>query len=233
MQTISITHWRTYPVIARCVPFGLFIGMLVFVSLFPPTTIDGAETAVASWMVVGRGALVALTLAWFWPSYSELRRTAPARWMDWLLAVGVGFAVFLAWIGFDQDWAVLSRSVGFIPHDPEGATDWLKASARLAGFALVVPVMEELFWRSFLLRWIQRREFLAVDPGRVGARAFLITMVLFSLEHDHWLGGAVAGASYNWLYMRSANLWVPILAHATTNAVLGGWIMYTGNWQYW
>jgi CAAX prenyl protease-like protein len=64
-------------------------------------------------------------------------------------------------------------------------------------------------------------------------RAFLITTVLFSLEHDRWLAGALAGALYNWLYMRSGNLWVPIAAHGVTNAVLGVWILHTRNWQFW
>jgi hypothetical protein len=80
---------------------------------------------------------------------------------------------------------------------------------------------------------IKRDDFLAVEPRRVGWVAVLASTVLFSLEHDRWLGGAVAGAAYTWLYMRLRNLWVPILAHATTNGVLGGWILWTRNWHFW
>ena len=110
---------------------------------------------------------------------------------------------------------------------------WPLALARLAGLALVVPVMEELFWRSFLLRWLASRDFMRVEPRRVGVKAFLITTALFALEHDRWLAGAIAGAAYNWLYMRSGNLWVPIAAHALTNLILGCWILATESWQYW
>jgi CAAX prenyl protease-like protein len=107
------------------------------------------------------------------------------------------------------------------------------AALRLAGLALVVPVMEELFWRSFILRWIENHDFLSVSPRSVGARAFLIVTVLFALEHDHWFAGAVAGMAYNWLYMRSGNLWVAIASHAVTNACLGVWVLYTEQWQFW
>jgi CAAX prenyl protease-like protein len=61
----------------------------------------------------------------------------------------------------------------------------------------------------------------------------MITTVLFGVEHNQWLAGAIAGAAYNWLYMRSGNLWVPVCAHALTNAALGVWIIATGNWQFW
>ena len=227
-----ISRWRSDPAIARCGPFALFIALLVLGSQLSPFLGERGASDAASWLVVARGAIVALALAWFWPAYHELRKPSPAA-ADWLLAALGGFAVFLVWIGLDQDWAVLSRSAGFIPHDPEGGTDWFKALARLAGFALVVPVMEELFWRSFLLRWLERHDFLSVAPRLVGMRAFLITTVLFSLEHDRWLAGAVAGALYNWLYMRSGNLWVPIAAHVVTNAVLGVWILHVQNWQFW
>lgn len=228
-----ISRWRSDPAIARCGPFALFIALIVLGSHLSPFLGERGASDAASWLVVARGAIVALALAWFWPAYSELHKPSPAAAADWLLAALGGFAVFLVWIGLDQEWAVLSRSTGFIPHDPEGGTDWFKALARLAGFALVVPVMEELFWRSFLLRWLERHDFLSVAPRLVGMRAFLITTVLFSLEHDRWLAGAVAGALYNWLYMRSGNLWVPIAAHAVTNAVLGVWILHTQNWQFW
>jgi hypothetical protein len=182
---------------------------------------------------MARGVVVALALAWFWPAYGELRERGPRDPATWLLAALAGFAVFLIWIWFDQDWAVVARPAGFDPRTPEGETDWLRGSVRLAGMALVVPVMEELFWRSLVLRWIERHDFLTVAPRQVGMRAFVITTALFAIEHNRWFAGVVAGVVYNVLYMRSGNLWVPILAHAVTNGSLGVWILYTESWQFW
>jgi hypothetical protein len=229
-----MNRFRDDPVIARAAPFLLFIGFLMLGSALPRAIAVLGLDLPASWLVVARGAIIALVLLWFWRGYSELRRPAQAaRPADWALAVATGVVVFLLWVGIDQDWAVLSRPAGYRPLHADGSVDWVQALARLSGFALVVPVMEELFWRSLVLRWIERHDFLAVAPREVGWRAFAITTVLFALEHDRWLAGAIAGAAYNWLYMRSGNLWVPIVAHAVTNGVLGLWVLQTGRWEFW
>jgi len=208
--------------LARCAPFGIFIAMLMLGSVLPSPHV-----------VLVRSILVALALAWFWRSYGELRRPSPARATHWLLAGSFGLAIFVAWIWLDHDWIVFGTWPGFDPRLPGGTIDWPVALLRLAGSALVVPIMEELFWRSFLLRWLERQDFLALAPGKVGARSFAITTLLFALEHNQWLAGAIAGAAYNALYIRSGNLWVPILAHVVTNGALGAWILATGSWQFW
>ena len=225
--------WRDDPVIARAAPFLLFIAFLILGSALPGLVTVLDFNVPTSWLVVARGATIGLVLLWFWRGYAELRRPSPARPADWTLGVVVGVAVFLAWISLDQDWAVLSRSDGYRPLLADGSVDWVQALARLAGFSLVVPVMEELFWRSLVLRWIERHDFQSLAPREVGWRAFVITTALFALEHDRWFAGALAGAAYNWLYMRSGNLWVPIVAHAVTNGVLGIWVLQTGSWEFW
>ena len=93
--------------------------------------------------------------------------------------------------------------------------------------------MEELFWRSLAMRWIDGRDFLAVNPRRVSFVAFALSSALFALEHSQWLAGLLAGAAYGWLYLRSGNLWIPIISHATTNGILALWIVATGSWRFW
>jgi len=208
--------------LARCVPFCLFIALLALSS-----TLD------LDWLVAGRAALVALALLWFWPGYSELKKPPPAHLGYWLLAVLAGVAVFFAWTRLDQGWMVLGRAGGFDPRLHDGSMNWSYALARLAGFILVVPVMEELFWRSFLLRWLEQSNFLQADPRKTRWRTFLATSVVFGFEHSQWFAGVLAGMIYNGLYMRTRNLWVPLLAHAVTNGVLGVWILHTGSWQFW
>lgn len=202
----------------RVAPFAIFIAFLAAQSLF----------AIASpWLAAARGLAVAAALVFFWPRYTELRGPrSPAK--EWILAVVVGFALFAAWIHLDLPGLAHEAGPGF---DPRG--DMALAGLRLAALALVVPVTEELFWRSFLLRWIDSRDFLAMDPRRASLAAFALSSALFASEHSLWLAGLLAGMCYTWLYMRSANLWIPIASHAITNGSLGLWILATGNWRYW
>ena len=119
------------------------------------------------------------------------------------------------------------------PLAADGSIDWSLALMRLAGSALVVPLMEELFWRSLVMRWLDEADFLAVDPARIGLRAVLFSSIAFGLEHSQWAAGMLAGLVYGWLYVRSGNLWIPIAAHAVTNAGLGVWVLATGAWYFW
>ena len=218
--------WKK-PAVARVFPFGIFIALLAA----QPLLEGHADTR---WLVVARGLAVAAILAFFWREYAELRAAPRARPLHWLAAVVAGAAVFGLWITLDADWMTMGEGGrGFVPLRPDGSLDATLAALRLAGFALVVPVMEELFWRSFLMRWIDRREFLCVDPRRASLAAFGVSCALFAVEHSSWLAGLVAGAAYAGLFMLGRNLWLPIVAHATTNALLGFWILATGNWRFW
>ena len=185
-------------------------------------------------MAVARGLVVAALLAFYWNRYTELRAGPPVPAVHWLAALAAGAAVFGFWIAFDSGWAVIGEGGrGFVPLRPDGSLDVPLAALRLAGLALVVPVMEELFWRSFLMRWIDRRDFLSADPRAASLLAFGVSCALFAVEHSQWFAGLIAGAAYAGLYMLSRNLWVPIVSHATTNALLGFWILATGNWRFW
>ena len=166
--------------------------------------------------------------------YGELaRQTLPdARELAW--AVGVGLLVFALWIHLDAPWMTVGEPTAtFHPLDAAGRIDLWLVAMRWVGAALMVPVMEELFWRSFLMRWIQRPDFLAVDPTRVGLRAVVIATFLFVLAHPLWLAATLAGLAYAWLYLRSGRLWSSVIAHAVTNGALGVWVVCSGQWQFW
>jgi hypothetical protein len=206
----------------RIAPFALFIAFLA------------AGPFVASpWPHVLRGLAVAALLAAFWRRYRELGQ-GRVRPRYWFLAVASGLLVFAVWIGLDSGWMVVGdMGKGFAPLKADGSVDWVLAGLRLFGLALVVPVMEELFWRSFLMRWIDKRDFLAMDPRHASFLAFTLSSALFALEHTQWLAGLIAGVVYTWLYKKTGNLRVPITSHAVTNGTLGIWILATGNWTYW
>ena len=121
----------------------------------------------------------------------------------------------------------------FVPLNADGSLDWPLIVVRILGAAAVVPVMEELFWRSFVQRWIDRQDFLALAATEVSLPALLFASLLFGLEHGQWLAGAIAGLAYGYLYRRSGSLWPPIVAHGLTNLLLGLWVVSTGQWQFW
>jgi hypothetical protein len=228
---MSVSQLRSDPILARALPFFLFIAFLIAGSWIAPWTEQFGITA--AWLAIARGIIVALALAWFWKAYVELHDAPSASLLQWLAALGVGLVVFLAWITLGQAGAEGEHSGRFTPLLTDGSLDWPMAMLRLAGLALVVPIMEELFWRSLVLRWIDRHDFLALPPRQVGLGAFAIATALFAVEHDQWLAGAIAGAAYGGLYMWSGNLWIPVLSHVVTNGALGVWILYTRNWHFW
>lgn len=61
----------------------------------------------------------------------------------------------------------------------------------------------------------------------------MIGAALFALEHTMLVAGFLAGLAYAVLYMKTANLWSSVLAHAVTNGLLGIWILTTGRWYLW
>jgi CAAX prenyl protease-like protein len=170
-------------------------------------------------------------LAYFWRDYSELKtfRLAPAGVLS---ASAAGVAVLVLWVNLDAGWMTIGTSAGFDP-TTAGRIDWPLVAMRIAGAALVVPVMEELFWRSFAMRWIDTPAFETVEPSQVSIKSLILTSVLFGLEHNLWLAGVVAGLAYGVLYMRHRTIWSPILAHAVTNCLLGIWVVVTSSWSFW
>lgn len=223
------------PAFSRILPFAIYIVFLAIASgLAALQDLGYFRDWDSRWLYPVKAGAVLLALVWLWRHYSELALPVAAKTVDWVIAAIIGVVVFVLWINLDQGWATLgSDSPGFNPASDDGRINWLLVAFRLVGAALIVPVMEELFWRSFVLRWIDNTNFLQVSPAKTSIKAFIITAVLFGIEHNLWLAGILAGIAYGWLYMRSNNLWIPIFSHAITNALLGVWIIRTGSWQLW
>ncbi|MDO8049821.1 CAAX prenyl protease-related protein [Janthinobacterium sp. SUN176] len=208
-----------------------FLAYLSFIAIADMLGRLGVAAQDLRWLyVVKIGVVLGLLLYWR-RSYTELRWT-PLGARAILGALAGGVVVFLLWINLDASWMSIGKPDGFDPRT-DGRIEWSLVVLRIAGAALVVPVMEELFWRSFLLRWIDKPDFLRADPRLASVKAFAISVLLFGFEHNLWLAGMVAGAVYSLLYMRSQSLWSPILAHGVTNGVLGLWIISGGHWIYW
>ncbi|MDO9008211.1 MAG: CAAX prenyl protease-related protein, partial [Thiobacillus sp.] len=204
------------PIFVRSLPFGLYIVLLVLEGLLP----DWLPDFDVRWLYPVKAGLVALALVVLWRYYTELKTRLPLKHV--LLSVGVGVVVLVLWVNLDAGWMLMGEmGKGYNPTDANGQIDWLLVAFRIAGAALVVPLMEELFWRSFLQRWVQQPDFMTLNPAQIGLKALFIASALFAVEHLQWLAGLIAGLAYGWLYIRTRNLWAPIIAHAVTNGMLG------------
>lgn len=217
------------PTLVRSLPFGLYIVLLALEGLLP----DWAPDFDVRLLYPVKAALVALALAVLWRHYGELKTWGlPFRHL--LLSLMAGVVVLVLWVNLDAGWMLMGEvGEGYNPTDETGRIDWWLVAFRIAGAALVVPLMEELFWRSFLQRWVQQPDFLALDPARVGLKALLIVSALFAVAHLQWFAGLIAGLIYGGLYIRTRNLWAPIIAHAVTNGLLGAYVVTTRQWGFW
>lgn len=214
---------------ARCIPFVVFMAFLALRGYVPADL--GLD---ARWIYGVQTLVVAGLMAWYWRGYGELVRQNLPDASETAWAVIVGIIVFVIWIQLDAPWMQLgSATASFVPLDANGQPIWQLIAVRLIGAALVVPLMEELFWRSFLMRWIDNPVFERVDPQQVGARAIVLSTFVFTLAHTLWLAAIVAGLAYAWLYRKTGKLWVAVIAHAVTNGMLGVWVIATGRWEFW
>jgi len=177
---------------------------------------------------------VALVLFYFRHNYTEIRFRELLSPIIIFFASLIGAVVFILWINLDQPFATMGTLRGFDPNlfPAEGMRIFLIVS-RLAGAALVVPIMEELFWRSFLIRYISAPDFSKTPIGHFTWPSFLITTVLFGLEHNLFLAGMLAGIAYNLLLYRTKSLAACIFAHGLTNLALGIYVLQTGKWYFW
>ncbi len=177
---------------------------------------------------------VALLLFLFRKSYTEIRVKDLGERFVFPAAFFAGIAVFLMWINMDFPAAVMGKLQGFDPNMArDGALRLPLTISRLAGAALVVPVMEELFWRSFLIRYVISNDYSKVAIGHFTWTSFLVTAVLFGLEHNLFLAGIIAGLIYNLLLYYTRSLTACIIAHGITNLALGIYVLVTGKWYFW
>jgi uncharacterized protein len=225
------------PASARYLPFAIFMAFIGFDEVIRFLEGKGMialpETALY-YLYPVKVILVAMVLFGFRNYYHELTWRSLARVPVTLAACGTGVLVFVLWIQMDWTLSVSGAPRGF---DPNLITGWglqiVMYSFRIFGAVLVVPVMEELFWRSFFIRYFEDSNFENVPIGNFSWASFLITVVLFGLEHHYFFAGMMAGIAYNLILYRTRDLAQCILAHAVTNLALAIYVITTGQWRFW
>jgi len=113
------------------------------------------------------------------------------------------------------------------------AERWAWIAVRVAGSCVVVPVVEELAFRGFLLRWLVSAEFEHVSPRAWTWSALLLSSVAFGSLHAHWILGTLAGLAFAGVLLRRGRLGDAVLAHALVNAGLAVAVLVFGRWDLW
>ena len=218
-------RWPSAPWIA---PFAVF--MLLLVGL-PILGLSPRADAVV------RVSLLAITLIAIGRPAIDLKISAP------LGTFVVGVAVFAVWVAPDllvPGWrahAVFQNGLtGYltVSMPQEARHDRVVLALRLVRAALLVPILEELFWRGWLPRFLDARDFRSLPLGHFSRTSFVATAVLFGAEHGpFWEVGLVAGLAYNLWMQRTRSLGDVIAAHGVTNLLLGIFVLLTERWEFW
>ena len=235
------------PMLASVVPFVIFLALTAGQGQFGEASrywFYAAKTVVGAWLVWS-----------IWPFVTEM------RWAFSWEAVVVGVGVFVIWVGLDEHYpnvdqliqkylCPLLKSVGLtawcpkppqngLPWNPNlqfgagSAMAWFIIGVRILGSSIVVPPLEEVFYRSFLYRYIIKPDFQSVPLGAFHWQAFLLTAIIFGFSHHEWLAGILCGFAYQGLVCWKKRLGDAMTAHAITNFLLGLWVVGKGAWNFW
>jgi hypothetical protein len=223
-------------VLPRAGPFFLFLLL---------TSCQGQFGAASAYWLYLAKTIIGLWLIWaIHPRVMEM------RWSFSWEAVGIGIGVFAVWVGLSGEWTTqhsLWMKLGITRPPLNPAPAWnpnlqfgsgsglagLFIVGRILGSTFIVPPLEEVFYRSFLYRYLASADFLSVPLYRFLPGPFLITATVFGWSHNEWLAGMLCGAAYQWLVIRRHRLGDAMTAHAITNFLLGLWVVGRGAWQYW
>ena len=218
------------PLLARVLPFVVFLVLTSCQGNLGPEShywVYLAKCVIGAWMI------------WVtWPLISEM------RWAISFEALIAGTLVFILWVALDVLYPKFSQPNDSWDLQKQFGSDsvmvWFFAGVRLAGSTLLVPMLEEVFYRSFLYRYILVPNWMSTAHNSFAVKPFLITSIVFGFTHQQWLAGIVCGMIYQLLVIRTNRIADAITAHAVTNLLLGAWVITQGfgyadkpQWHFW
>lgn len=196
-------------VAARIVPFVVFMLASVTVSALSTHPDLGYPLKTVAMMAV---------IAYFSRCYRHLSFSLDP------VAVVVGIGVGLAWVmlepGTDEP-----DMLGPVLAQLGGLVFLLWAVSRLVGTILLVPLIEELFFRGYVLT--------RIDTGSTASRllAIGVSSALFATLHGRWLAAGLAGIVFALVLLRRGRLIDAVVAHGIANLIVAAWAVWIGRWD--
>ncbi len=240
---------------AHVVPFAVFMAFMIVLQLgggfiewkhpdAPWWRQDPAQLIYPVQTLVTLGFLIR-----YWRSY-----TFTWSWKWSLVAIvfgAIGIGVWLLPTALYDRWGltdkpdgilgylgVSERRDGFDPgifHSP--LAYWGSLTMRFLRAAVVVALVEEIFWRGFLMRFVcdWEGDYWKQPFGRATWRSYLIVTGMFILAHgvSDYPAAFVYGSLTYLLCVWSKSLGACVVMHATANFLMGVYIMKTGHYGLW
>jgi exosortase E/protease (VPEID-CTERM system) len=234
LAAITLTHRMSFFTSNVSQPTNTIVSDPLAAALLAPLLVQMAALMITSafsggfdWLYPVRIGIVTVVLCYFRKIYSRLVRT----W-SWQ-APAIGTLVFIVWMVLEPSdqgsGAALLQGLEKLPSG-WGAV-WLVS--RVFGSVIVVPLAEELAFRSYLIRKLIAKDFENVPNGRFSWLSFLLSSLLFGLLHDRWFAGTLAGMGYALALYRRGHLGDAVIAHMTTNALIAILVLTQGRWALW
>ena len=238
--------WAASPLRARVLPFVVFLAL---------TGLQGQFGETYRYYGYLAKTLVGAVVLWsVWPFIPEV------RWKMSGGAVLTGVGVFIMWVGLPDLFRImgvndsiltmdgLMQALGlaktaakpeipdwnpFVFFNGNAALGWSFVVVRILGSSLVVPPMEEMFYRSWLYRYLVNPDFEKVPLNRFGWMPFIVTALFFASTHNEWLAAILCAFAYQGLVLWNNRLGDAMTAHAITNFLLGLWVVWKPAWHFW
>jgi len=214
------------PWLPYVVPMVLFLAITALEGQRP----DWYVAIYVAKVIVVLAALIAFRSVW-----KEIR--FEGKWV--LPSAIIGVALFAMWVWVEKKLEYpplpLGDRTAFNPFEKIGDPGMrsLFFAFRFFGLVLLVPVMEEIFWRSFLLRFITKPEFQTLAVGEFSTNALLIGSALFGLAHPEWLPALIFALAVSLWLRHTKSLFACIVVHLVTNLALGIYILTQHEWAFW
>lgn len=154
------------------------------------------------------------------------RPSLPFSW----IAAAAGALAALAWIPFAGGGSG-GAPAGLLELSPAARAAWI--AARVAGSCTVVPLVEELAFRGFLLRWLVSPDFERLSPRAFTWPAVIVSSLAFGAMHHPWELGAATGLVFAAAFLWRGRLSDAVLAHALANVAVAVAVLGFGRWDLW
>jgi exosortase E/protease (VPEID-CTERM system) len=219
--------------------------LMPFLAILAASMLATASSGSFEWLYPLRFFAAAIALWAYRKQYSRI------SWrFDWI-AVATGIGVFVFWLGMDRLTSAGAKGMPQPLADASAGLRWAWIGLRVLAGVVATPIAEELAFRGYALRRLIGAKFESVPflqahlfsgaaelGDHVRNHAVWIglagsSLIFGALHGGHWFAGAIAGAVYGLLMLRSGRLGDAIAAHAVTNACLAAVALIANRWDLW